>query len=241
MPKRGNSLDEYEDAYFPTATFETEARSFRAAVADGATETSFAGEWARLLVRSYVRRRFRPLTDSSSINRSRGRWRTAVTSTPLPWYAEEKRRLGAFAAFVGLTIDHVPGHSGASERRSWTVAVAGDACLFHIRGDAIIASFPFDDPDMFSNHPELLSSIESQNIDRMVSSTIGEWKSGDTFLLATDALAQWVLSQLPNGHHNLLNAMCDTGVFETLIENERDQATLRNDDVTAVVVEVSES
>ena len=55
-PKAGNRSDEYEDAFWPQRTINrTVNRSglFRLAVADGATETSFAGLWARRLVRAY--------------------------------------------------------------------------------------------------------------------------------------------------------------------------------------------
>jgi hypothetical protein len=56
LPKAGNSDSEYEDAFFPRRLKRRNGRRLRFAVADGATETSFSGVWARLLVSSFVRR-----------------------------------------------------------------------------------------------------------------------------------------------------------------------------------------
>src|SRR6266568_755912 len=47
-PKAGNAADEYEDAYA------VEPAALRYAVADGASETSFAKQWAELLVERFV-------------------------------------------------------------------------------------------------------------------------------------------------------------------------------------------
>jgi len=52
-PKSGNSLEEYEDAWAHRQT--RTPVGIRVAVADGATESSFAKLWAALLAESYVR------------------------------------------------------------------------------------------------------------------------------------------------------------------------------------------
>src|SRR5207302_4732652 len=52
-PKLGNSLEEYEDAWAHRQT--RTPVGIRVAVADGATESSFAKLWAVLLAESYVR------------------------------------------------------------------------------------------------------------------------------------------------------------------------------------------
>jgi hypothetical protein len=48
LPKAGNTIAEYEDAF----DFSIAARCF--AVADGATDSAFAGRWARSLVRAFT-------------------------------------------------------------------------------------------------------------------------------------------------------------------------------------------
>ena len=47
-PKSGNTASEYEDAYA------VKPEALRFAVADGASETSFARQWAELLVEGFV-------------------------------------------------------------------------------------------------------------------------------------------------------------------------------------------
>ena len=69
VPKRGNAETEYEDAYFPEHAPDHEVTEFRCAVADGASESAFASVWARLLVRSFGRRRLR-LREHTRRNRS---------------------------------------------------------------------------------------------------------------------------------------------------------------------------
>ena len=55
-PKRGNVESEYEDAFHPERLFRRDLSEFHCAVGDGASESAFSGEWARLLVRGYCRR-----------------------------------------------------------------------------------------------------------------------------------------------------------------------------------------
>ena len=107
-PKQGNAEEEYEDAFFPESCVTREMTEFRCAVADGASESAFAGLWAQLLVRSFGRRRLR-------LARLRQLWQRMVKGRPLPWYLEKKINNGAHAAFVGLVI-----RDGAVARKTGT-------------------------------------------------------------------------------------------------------------------------
>ena len=97
VPKRGNAEDEYEDAFFPENGFYRDPVVFRCAVADGASESAFAREWAEMLVRSFGRRRLR-------LKHLQDLWRRLVSGRPLPWYLEAKIPRGSHAAFVGLSV-----------------------------------------------------------------------------------------------------------------------------------------
>ncbi len=48
----------------------------------------------------------------------------------LPWYAEQKAETGAFATFLGLTINR--------EESIYNVVAIGDCTLFQIRNDESI-------------------------------------------------------------------------------------------------------
>src|SRR5580693_7202489 len=84
LPKRGNQAEEYEDA------FAGDGETGRFAVADGASETSFAASWARLLVTGYVRTMPESNPGESWLRELQEQWAAEVDAKPLPWYAEIK-------------------------------------------------------------------------------------------------------------------------------------------------------
>ena len=57
-------------------------------------------------------------------------WGRAVAGKPLPWYAEEKARAGAYAALVGLELRRDCG--------TWSALGCGDSCFFQLRSEAVI-------------------------------------------------------------------------------------------------------
>src|ERR1700676_1441296 len=97
LPKRGNAEDEYEDAWAADP-----ARG-RFAVADGASESSFAGRWAQLLTGAFLEAA-RPADVADWVNGPRRGWAAEVMGLELPWYAEMKREQGAFATLLGLGV-----------------------------------------------------------------------------------------------------------------------------------------
>ncbi len=228
LPKNGNSQDEYEDAAYPLSFSEIEDQpEFRCAVADGATETSFSGLWANLLVRGYV--------EAEPLEESRKKWKAEIPSADQPWYVEEKAQAGAYAALVGLSI-----YAGGT----WDCEAVGDSCLVHIRSKKILQSFPLVSADEFNNSPSLICSIENPASDVEFLRLKGNWQAGDQFLLLTDAIARWVLDQ----SESELNRVCN-------LENEADlrefsnqeraalgedgRSRLHNDDITIMKVDVN--
>src|SRR5690349_16830200 len=99
MPKHGNLASDYEDAFWPRH-LSRECGELRIAIADGATETSFAALWARLLVRAYAKHQWNGDLGSVELTRIRRAWKRCTKNRPLPWYAEEKARLGAFSSLL---------------------------------------------------------------------------------------------------------------------------------------------
>src|SRR2546422_11195513 len=99
-PKSGNSLEECEDACAHRQT--RTPVGIRVAVADGATESSFAKLWAALLAESYVRSEVDGTEFFARLKPARRLWRRRLAGRPLPWFASEKAEQGAFAAFLGV-------------------------------------------------------------------------------------------------------------------------------------------
>jgi hypothetical protein len=246
MPKDGNVPSEYEDASWVPPCLSDDCETFRLAIADGATETSFAGLWARLLTRSYGRhQQFLDALDSR-LSRIRDVWKKCVMKRPLPWYAEAKVNMGAFSSLLGLTVTKT--RSANDCAGDWTALAVGDSCLFQIRGDACLLAFPLETADAFSSRPSLLSSIgNSSSDDCPIFTKAGSWRIGDVFYLMTDALACWFLKrqELRADGLVLLSNLRGQEDFARFVKQQRlyglgDRSSLlRNDDVTLISCEMS--
>jgi hypothetical protein len=217
LPKHGHTAEEYEDATAPPSR--APDGTVRAALADGATESAFAGAWARTLVEEFVGADVTvPRTFAESIHQTRrvfGR-RIAEHATDLPWYAATKAEEGAFAAFLGLVL---------YPNGAWRGVAVGDCCLFQIREGVTLEAWPLDDPADFGNRPDLLGSRLDVSHPE-AEATSAQWTPGDHFLLVSDALAAYLLAHDPAAALGL-----DAPAFEAFVAAAR-EGGMRNDDVT---------
>ncbi len=241
VPKHGSAESEYEDAYFPDEAFKRNLSRFRCAVADGATEAAYAREWARLLVRSFARRRM----DLKRLQRAWKRLVKPARGGAGPWYLQAKVSKGAFAAFAGLSLREKPRQSPPGGE--WRALAVGDSCIFHVRGEKLLAHGPVATSRDFGNSPYLLSTVDASAIGRHephVSILSGTWCSRDAFYLATDAMAQWMLALIEDGG-SPWKALTELGTngqattFDRLVTKLRGCKAIRNDDTTVMRVEVA--
>ncbi|WP_179862279.1 protein phosphatase 2C domain-containing protein [Longibacter salinarum] len=215
LPKAGHDEDENEDAF----VVRDETFPVRAAVADGATEAVYSGVWADLLTRQIA-----ALDDWSgtgwddAVHAARSEWQTVVDAEPVdvPWYVAEKREQGAFATVLGLVIRG----DGTFEAR-WV----GD-CVLIQQSKGSKQSWPVDDPEAFTHRPALLSS-RSEAGTITAQTTEGTWDQEDVFLLATDAVAAWLLRETPELAH-------DADALREQLRTARQEGHLRNDDCTII-------
>jgi protein phosphatase 2C-like protein len=241
-PKFGNQDSEYEDAFYPRGQIiGQEDKLFSFAVADGATETSFSGIWAKQLVRAFCR----GMSDTRAISKGMGslreHWHKIVSRRPLPWYAEEKIRSGAFAAIAGLVLED---GAQAKGQGSWKAIAIGDSCVFHVRNKKVLTCFPVKKSEDFTNSPQLLSSnnpVDDGDKARLLKIS-GGWLEGDTFYLMTDAIACWFMKQI---EANFVPAReladltdGDSNPFRLWLKDLRDHQSVRNDDVTILRIEI---
>jgi hypothetical protein len=232
LPKGGCGDDEYEDAWA------AEPARGRFAVADGASESSFAGLWSRLLAAGFVAAR-RPPELASWLDGPRRRWAEAVMPLDLPWYAEIKREEGAFAAFLGLSVRG----PAAGKPGGWRAVAVGDACLVQVRGGREARSFPVRRSSDFGNQPRLIGSRRGPTPEP--EECAGSLRPGDRLFLMTDALAQWFLAAHEHGRRpwdaaaRLWAAKRREAAFTAWVEKLRRRGGLRNDDVTLLMIEPS--
>lgn len=244
VPKHGNCEHEYEDAFWPCVSCDYDSGPIRLAVADGATESSYSRFWAERLVRAVgdgllTRHRF-----SDGVAALRSEWDEAVNWPTLPWYAEEKARQGAFAAFIALELD--VDSSDGSPKGCWQAMAMGDSCVFQTRGSTPVARFPIETSTSFLCRPHLLASIpiDGDVIAAQLLTRQGSWVQGDYFYLMSDALACWFLRGFEDGAdpgEPLRQLASSHGAqdFSAWIADLRGQGAIRNDDTTVLVIEVS--
>jgi hypothetical protein len=249
-PKAGNREDECEDRFQVSKLHHRSRRRFRFAVADGATESAFSGSWAEKLVTAYVNdnpRKRKPITPTELMTLAQGyasRWSKEVWAKPLPWFAQEKAQWGAFSTLLGLYLEDKP---EASSNGRWTALGIGDTCLFQVRGDELLASFPLDRSEQFGNQPVLISTNPQSNAILQAQAGIiersGQWQAGDRFLMMTDALAHWFLEGIEKGampwqNELIENAFVFPDQFSAWIGQLRATKSIRNDDVTLLIIRV---
>lgn len=248
LPKGGNAPEEYEDAFWPAEPSSCDAPIVRLAVADGATESSFSGAWARLLTSAFGSGKFDDQPLEAGLAPLQNQWRTEVGTKPLPWYAEEKLRDGAFSTLLGLRL--MEGRDPGAASGAWEAVAVGDSCLFQVRGPQLVRTFPLEKASEFDSRPVLLSSVSASNkgLQEAVRRADGTWNVGDTFYLVTDALACWFLRRWeslsefddPADFLDLLGKLANGHEFETRIAIERGEIAkdgipmLKNDDITLV-------
>jgi hypothetical protein len=188
-----------------------------------------------MLVRAFARGKLRSNRICDALVPLQTAWKNEVSRKPLPWYAEEKLRSGAFSSLLGLILTEARGGNAVT----WSVMAVGDSCLFVVRDDALLASFPIQASDRFDNSPNLISSVPSRNesLDTFLCVETGLARSGDTFYLLTDALACWFLGRYEEGTApwTTLNGVGDGTWHESVADwmmGEQRENRIRNDDVT---------
>lgn len=211
------------------------------AVADGAAEAFDARRWAERLVSEWVGAG--PSAPSAPAEfaswlAAQGEWLQATWGDrALSWYAEEKRRAGSFAAFVGVQF----------AGNVWRAVALGDSCLVQLRGPSLVAAMPLESHEQFNTHPPLAPSskaLRETALGRLVCRE-GEARAGDLFLLMTDALAAWFFESRSLGREGLgefdsLTAAAENEALVDLLRRERAAGRLRDDDAGLVRIEVVE-
>ena len=237
LPKEGATLAECEDAVG------LNEESWAYAVADGATEAFDARSWARRLAENWVRAVPAPVTVEEF-----GPWaarqgellRSSWEGRALPWYAEEKRRAGSFATFVGLSFE--AGGAGLG----WRAVSLGDFCLVQRRGDALVAALPVARHDHFNSCPPLVPSSDALQravLARAVTRA-GTAERGDVFLLFSDAVAAWYLEAFARGRRQLAEfdsslAASENEALAELLRREQRENRMRDDDVAVIRLRVA--
>ncbi|MGD9527077.1 hypothetical protein [Pseudonocardia sp.] len=184
LPKVAAVKGENEDAY----RIDTERGHL--AVADGASSSFRAAEWARMLCATFVEEEpLRRARSDSWIAQATAAFRDG-TQQPSEWWSTEAAHRGAHAAFVGLGV--IQGERDLV----WRATAIGDCVLVHLRTAAdgrepVVTAFPIAHSAAFPVNPMLLSSVADGP--PPVGYIEGTAALGDVWLLMSDELARWAL------------------------------------------------
>ena len=216
----------------------------RVVLCDGATESAFARPWAQALARAFI---YRPLDlsrlDEAALARwlllPQDEWGRRVPWQRVPWHGEAKTRSGALSTLLGLELDQTPARSGVY---LWQAVAVGDCCLFIVRDNALAGSFPMDDAGCFNDTPSLICSnpVNNAGLWSKVRRMNGLCRSGDRLVLASDALACWILQaqDFGDGLLETLLALEFSQQWEDWLQAKRAGRAIRNDDTTLITIRV---
>lgn len=236
--KKAESIDDCQDA------IKVNQEESRYAVADGATRSFFPKQWAELLVERFC--------DMPDLSLDAENWKQWLVPIQEKWYKQVEERVKvrdqfyltnslntrepAVATFVGLEIE--------KPKREWRAMIVGDSCLFH-KSEFGFRSYLLEKSEDFTSQPEAFASYaEGNHYDPEF--IRGEIQSGDLFILATDALAKWILEHKESGNLeavlNRLGQIETPEQFNLFVDRAREEdIRLVNDDVALLLISVEDS
>ena len=214
----------------------------RYAIADGATRSFFPMEWATLLVAHFC--------ENTDLSLPEADWRAWIFPIQQRWYEQVKEKVNernvfyltnpfntqepAVSTFIGIEFNKDNGR--------WKAMIIGDSCLFH-ESESGFKSYLIENSADFTNRPEVLVSYAKDNLYEP-SFRHGQAKPGDTFILATDALARWILEHKEAAKLETLlmdlKKLKTNAEFRQFVEIARHDESIRlvNDDVTLILISV---
>ena len=229
-PKAGMRSDENEDR----AGCVREGRVVRAAVADGATESAYAGEWAQALVDGWLSAPPGPLSIRDALTIAHERFSSVSSSADeLPWYGHAKVAQGAQAAMAWFEL------RSTTRGYRWACNTVGDCEVVllsrHLR---LRQALPMVRSSDFDSTPDLQISQTAPRV-AVGRRYTGKMPTRGEIWLMTDALGQACLSaderRAPLWRW-LAEATTDPDRFQAAVDEMREAGVLRNDDVTLVQI-----
>lgn len=213
--------------------------SMRYAAADGVTAGVDSGAWAGLLVQAAVAVA-PPMSEAERdewLGRQLESWQANRTSG-------SDRSTPAWSTL--LTMALTPSAGGLT----CTVIGVGDTCFFLIRDSTVVVSFPMEWPDQFDDAPDCFSTLplQERSADErartLPRSIILEARAGDRLLLATDAMAKFLIEHAAAGSAaSIIDELMQSADPAGLIVEWRESRPIRlhDDDVGVLMVDVGEA
>jgi serine/threonine protein phosphatase PrpC len=212
------------------------------ALSDGAGSSLYPGQWAEILVKSFCQSAENSIEKIKQSERewlqlAQEQWRQyylAKLKSPNRkwWEGGSQIKACGFATFLGLRL------GGNGEKGEWQAVAVGDSCLFKLeRKKNNLLVFPIETAQMFKRTTQCFASLP-EHPSSSPQFVEGDYEAGDIFLLATDALSHWLLSDYEQQGEEWkkyfeLKQLKD---FTHAIAQLRQQKLIENDDTTLVAI-----
>ncbi|MGH2414786.1 MAG: protein phosphatase 2C domain-containing protein [Microcystaceae cyanobacterium] len=242
FPKIGEAEKTIQDK------FESSPDRSLAALADGAGSSLYPRQWAKILVQAFCQSPEDPI---AKLKQSYQEWLQPAQEEWRKYYLNKLRnpkrrwwqggsqiKSHGSSTFIGLRLQTLNG----SEQSQWQAVAVGDSCLFKLeRVTQNLFAFPIKTSQAFKGTTQCFESLpEYPSFPPQFEE--GWYMNGDIFLLATDALSQWLLTDYENqgeGWKEMFELKEQNEVFK-VIDQLRQQKLIKNDDITGVLIKSPE-
>ena len=232
---------DYEDA------FQVDGEKGLAAIADGVSSAIFSRQWADLLTCGVIASPPDLYTESafsSWLATLRQEWIEKIDIHNLPWNQRQKLQQvgGAFSTLLWIELSPNPAESPADQREFRLQCFGiGDCCLFHIRDNEMLRSFPLTTAAEFDADPISICSVDFKKDHQLEFASLDDnCLEGDLLVLCTDAIGKWAMARIEAGDPPVWDSYWDMphDVWLEEIIGLRTEKVMRYDDTTLVLLRV---
>lgn len=214
-------------------------------ISDGVGSALFSDIWSRELSKTICEAKavVGEVSFDAAMTVARQQWHGQIDWASLDYFRKKKfsRQGGSFATLLYGLVDSIA--QTDTEEVAIRLWCYGDCNLFHIRGNQCILTWPWSTASDFGPAPPSLCSTTISPADpaSWASGTIN-LRQGDSLLLATDALAEYLVKQITNERDVQWSrfSTIDQTEFANWIEELRDTNTIERDDTTFLLVNYAE-
>lgn len=201
-------------------------------VCDGASESFNSNLWARILAKGLESHEDFTAT---WLEGQIGEYEKACDPASLSWSKQAAYERGSFSTFLSVQLTG----------EKCLVNAAGDTEVFIVADNWLIDFYPYRWPDEFQSQPVLLSTKKEDkdfltaSIDDSPHSAILSLAGASHIIMATDALAHWLMKRRDAGDKEALRFLLnvDDAGFREFVERER-RNDLRLDDTTMIRIDL---
>lgn len=207
------------------------------ALSDGASVSYDSATWAESLCCKYVEN---PAFDAEWVSDAVADYNRTVDREALSWMKQAAFDRGSFASLLGVHLN--------LDLSTIEIRAIGDTNIFVLENGELTDSFPVKYVEQFSNSPDLICTVGSENAylttDVLTAScmTVDMKQRMDadvlSLLMATDALSAWAMAEPTNDRLIKLFSVMDENQLKELVSTERANGSLKVDDTTLITIRI---